>query len=120
MRTTPSAGVVDYVSRGGIRMTVLARHCETEKEFSQAVVDLATLSGWTVFRTWRSDHSPAGEPDLRLVHPIKKKMLWRELKVGKNMLSPLQRAAHEILCEAGEDLAVWRPTDWDRIVEELS
>ena len=42
---------------------------QTEKGFSQAVVDYAHTQGWTVWRTYDSRHSPAGEPDLRMVRP---------------------------------------------------
>ncbi len=41
----------------------------TEKEFQATVRELAEAYGWTVFCTWRSKHSPAGEPDLRMIRP---------------------------------------------------
>ena len=108
------------LGEGELVPTVSARQFETEKEFSQAVVDLARLKGWTVWRTFDSRRSPAGEPDLRLFHPTKKPMLWRELKVGKNKLSQAQRTAHVVLDIAGQDVAVWRPENWAEIIKELS
>lgn len=92
----------------------------SEKQFQGEVIKVAKMLGWAVFFTWDSHHSPSGEPDLRLVHPGKKKILWRELKVGKNKLSPHQHSAHMVLMIADQDVAVWYPSDWDQIIKELS
>lgn len=91
----------------------------TEKEFQATVRQMATAFGWHVFTTWNSRRSPAGEPDLRLVHPIKQRMIWVELKTEKGKLTALQKEAIELLEMAGEEVYVWRPSDWELIEQTL-
>lgn len=91
----------------------------TEKEFQATVRELAELRGWKVFTTWNSRHSPAGEPDLRLVHPTKGRMVWAELKREGGRLTELQREAIEILKEAGQEVYVWFPSSWASIEATL-
>ena len=92
----------------------------SEKDFQAAVRELAELMGWTVFCTWSSRHSPGGEPDLRLVHPIQKRMIWMELKSAKGKLTARQVEAIETLQAAGEEVYVFRPQDWEQIEKILS
>ena len=87
---------------------------QTEKDFAQAVVDLAHLHNWTVWRTWSSRHSPAGEPDLRMVRPPR--VLFAELKVKKNQPTRDQVVALELLRQCpGVETYLFYPPDWDRI-----
>jgi hypothetical protein len=91
----------------------------TEKQFSQQVVGIAHLLGWTVFRTWSSRHSPAGEPDLRLIRPPR--VIFAELKREKGKATALQEEALDLLRQCpGVEVALWRPSDWDNIVEVLT
>jgi len=90
-------------------------HFVTEKQFKQTVIELAQALGWTVFSTWSSLHSPSGEPDLRMVHPGQKRVIWIELKATKGKPSHSQKEAIEILLAAGAEADVWRPQDMDRI-----
>ena len=87
----------------------------TEKQFKQAVIELAQVLGWHVFFTWSSLHSPSGEPDLRMVHPIQKRVLWVELKSERGKLTQAQELAIGMLLDAGAEAEVWRPRDWPRI-----
>ena len=84
----------------------------SEKDFAQSIVDLATLTGWKVYRTFDSRRSPEGWPDLVLV---KDRLLFRELKsmVGKTTWQ--QNEWLIALRNAGEDVGIWRPSDWDAI-----
>mgnify|MGYP001590122657 CR=1 FL=1 len=92
----------------------------SEKDFQATVRELAETLGWVVFTTWNSRHSPAGEPDLRLVHPHKRRMVWMELKREKGKLTSKQELAIHALQEAGEEVHVFRPSDWDEIVRVLT
>lgn len=92
---------------------------QTEKGFSQAVVDYAHIQGWLVFRTYDSRHSPAGEPDLRMVRPPR--VIFAELKVGKNQPTAYQREALGLLGQCpGVETYLWRPDQWDMIEEILA
>ena len=60
----------------------------------------------------------AGWPDLVLVAPDR--ILFRELKSATGKLSPAQEAWGTRLTGVGCDWGVWRPADWDRIVNVLT
>jgi len=91
---------------------------QTEKDFSQAVVDYARTQGWEVWRTWRSKHSPPGEPDLRLVRPPR--VVFAELKSMKGKLSEHQVRARNLLEQCGGvEYFLWQPDQWDDIEAEL-
>ena len=53
----------------------------SEKELQQWVIDLAKRTGWRVYFTWNSRHSPKGWVDLILLRGIY--MLCLELKTEK-------------------------------------
>lgn len=100
----------------------------TERDFQQAVIELAHLGGWKVahFRPaltkhgWRTPVSAdgAGFPDLVLAKAGQ--IIFRELKAAKGKLTPDQIAWGETLHLAGADWAVWRPDMLDQIAEELT
>lgn len=92
----------------------------SEKDFAQTVVETAEALGWTVWRTWRSDHSPSGEPDLRMAHPVLRRVIWAELKSYKGRLTAAQQQSIETLMAAGATVFIWRPTDWEEIESILS
>ena len=91
----------------------------SEKQFQAQVRERAELLGWVVFTTWNSRHSPAGEPDLRLVHPVQKRIIWVELKTENGKVSAKQNEAIETLQEAGFEVFIWRPSDQDQIEKVL-
>jgi hypothetical protein len=94
-------------------------HALSEKVFAQQVVDLARLLGWSVYRTWLAVRSPAGFPDLVLAKPDRPLVL-AELKSERGRLSPAQEQWLEVLRQVpGICVFVWRPSDWDAIVETL-
>ena len=87
----------------------------TEKAFSQTVVAMAQALGWTVWRTWDSRHSPAGEPDLRMAHPVQKRQVWAELKTDKGKVTEPQQTALDVLRESGAEAYLWRPAMMDEL-----
>ncbi len=90
----------------------------TEKEFSQTVVELALRFGWKVYRTWNSQHSPAGYPDLTMVR--EDILLFAELKSEKGKVTPAQWDWLLTLAKSGKcEAHLWKPEHWDEIVETL-
>lgn len=86
----------------------------SERAFQRDVVNEARARGWLVFCTWNSMHSPEGEPDLRLVRPPR--IVFAELKVGKNRPTSAQRKALEALRDCpGVESYLWYPRDWSAI-----
>ena len=87
-----------------------------ERDFTKVVIAYAELCGWWCYHVTNvhgrlRGQTSVGFPDLVLV---KHKVLYRELKVGKNKLSMRQKQWGDHLQAAGEDWAVWRPHDsWD-------
>lgn len=103
----------------------------TEADLQKAVLDLAKLSGWRTahFRpgmnrrgVWQTAVAGdgAGFPDLVLVHPVKRAVLYRELKSERGRLTFEQHEWGRTLTAAGADYGVWRPSDWPSIVARLS
>ena len=89
----------------------------TEKAFQSDVMRVAKMLGWLCYHTYDSRRSASGFPDLVLV---RERILYRELKVGKNKLSPTQELWRDSIMDAGGDWAEWRETDMDDIVADLS
>jgi len=90
----------------------------TEKAFLQQVRDLAELCGWLVYHTYDSRRSPEGFPDLVLVRGDK--VIFAELKSEKGRVRPEQRMWLDALEKVRKaEACLWRPSDWDRIVEVL-
>lgn len=101
-----------------------------EIEFERKIVDLAHTFGWRVaaFRPARTKHDEwvtpvkydgKGWPDLVLVHP-EHGVLFREIKSDRGTLTPEQRVWCAALGQAGANVAIWTPRDWDRIQQVLS
>ncbi len=93
----------------------------SEKLFQQQVIDLAKRKGFEfLYHTWRSDHSPAGFPDLILLKCGR--MIVIELKVGKNNLSPEQYFWLLEFTKVTKNVFVFWDTDedWEEIKELLS
>ena len=89
----------------------------TERQFHEAVVDLATVLGWRAYHTHNSRRSAPGWPDLCLVRGDR--ALFRELKAEKGRVTPAQAEWLAALSGAGLDAGVWRPSDWPVIEESL-
>lgn len=92
----------------------------SEKDFQQQIIDLARLNGYLVYHTWNSRHSAAGFPDLVLCHPVTGKLIFAEIKTEGNFASSSQLDWLRALASSGQRVFVWRPGDWDNIVEVLT
>lgn len=91
----------------------------TEKAFQAQVRHLAQTLGYLVYFTWRSTHSPAGFPDLVMCSPTQCRVVYAELKAESGRLSAKQQGWLDTLRAAGQEVYLWRPSDWDRIIEIL-
>lgn len=100
---------------------------ETEAVFQAEVVKYAQDCGWLVahFRpaqtadgSWRTPVAADGKgfPDLVLA---RNRIIFAELKVGKNKPSDDQKKWLIALRRVGALALVWRPEDWDEIIEVL-
>jgi hypothetical protein len=71
------------------------------------------------YHTKRSDRSDKGWPDLVIIGT---KLIYRELKTEEGKLTPEQLDIIGRLEAAGQNVDVWRPTDWysGRIIAELN
>ncbi len=108
----------------------------TETQLLATVVEMAEAHGWLVYhqldqggvdesgRPWHGKRIGPGFPDLVLVPPARpdsySEVLFRELKSQVGRLSPDQRLWRNRLIDAGENWAIWRPSDMDLIEETLS
>lgn len=89
-----------------------------EKQFLQALRDLARLLGWMEYHTYDSRRSTAGFPDLVLVR--NGRIIFAELKVNRNRPTPAQQAWMEALRSCPQvEVYLWTPQDWDGIVATL-
>lgn len=93
----------------------------TEAQLQSMTIDLAARIGWMSYHTHDSRRSQPGFPDLVLVHPRQRRVLWRELKSEIGRLRSEQATWVEALRLVGQDVGVWRPSDWTsgRIEREL-
>lgn len=105
-----------------------------EKDFQARVLELAHALGWRHMHIGEStkrvrrggkfilipDPDCAGWPDLTLVHVKTKRIIFRELKSDAGKLTDSQRGWLRDLHAVDLDAAVWRPRDWDAIVEDLN
>ena len=96
-----------------------------EKDLLKHVREWAKLQGWRDYHSWTSIHSPRGFPDLFMVR-IKDdgegEVIAAELKsnLKTSKASPAQMAWLEDLSHVpGIRTFLWRPSDWDAIVETL-
>lgn len=100
----------------------------SEAEWQQQVIDLAHLHGWRIahFRPaqnargdWRTPVAADGKgfPDLVLTRD---RLLFAELKTDAGRLTVEQRHWLDALQRAGAEVAVWRPRDFDRVLDTLS
>lgn len=104
-----------------------------ERDFQRQIIDAAQLHGWRVahFRpaqnqkgAWRTPVSAdgAGFPDLVMVHK-QRGVIFAEIKSRTGRLTADQAAWMDYLTAGTRHehvgVHVWRPADWDRIVNLL-
>ena len=85
----------------------------TERQFMGKVEQLAEYCGWWVWHDNDSRRNRAGWPDLVLLRPGR--LIFAELKTDTGKLSAEQRRILSMLKMAGQEVYVWRPTDFETI-----
>ncbi|WP_433542056.1 hypothetical protein ACQP10_37855 (plasmid) [Streptosporangium sandarakinum] len=77
------------------------------------IVPRARALGYLVYWTWNSKHSPAGFPDVFLLHPVTGAVIVRELKMARSGAKPTaeQQKWLDGFGVAGLNVAVWTPAD---------
>lgn len=89
----------------------------TEKEFTEQVRELARICGWKYYHTWSSIHSPRGFVDVVMCRD--NRLIFAELKSEKGKLTTYQQEWLDTLRLTGAEVYVWRPSDFNNIVEVL-
>jgi hypothetical protein len=93
----------------------------SEKEFQAMVVELGRALAFTsIYHTFDSRRSAFGFPDLVLVSPARRRIVYLELKGERGKLT-LEQAVwlRELSAAGAEAHAVW-PRDWDAVARGLS
>ena len=101
----------------------------SEAEFTQQLIELAHLKGWRAahFRPamtkdgWRTAVQGDGKgfPDLVLVHPEQKRLIFAEVKRDGDKRTPAQEDWYCWLFQTKAEVYIWRPGDWETIVDIL-
>lgn len=81
------------------------------------VVAYARLMGWRSYHTHDSRRSDAGFPDLVLIR--RPRIVWVELKADRGRLTGEQRAWLDDLRACGQEVFLWRPSDFREIEKVL-
>lgn len=89
----------------------------TEAEFLAAVRQLARYCGWRrIYHTHDSRRSEPGFPDLVLLHPGQKRIVFAELKTATGKTSAAQEEWIADLAAAGAEVYLWRPADLQAVI----
>ena len=93
----------------------------TERQLQDAVIECATALGWLAYHTHDSRRSERGFPDLCLARARDGRVLFAELKVGRNKTSAAQELWLRTLGAGDVEVYLFRPEDWfsGRIEEVL-
>ena len=90
----------------------------TEKEFMAHAVELARALGWLTYHTFNAQRSTAGFPDLVLVRPPR--VIFAALKRQNGRVTIPQHLWFHDLDECpGVEVYIWKPSDWNEIVEVM-
>ena len=89
-----------------------------EQPYQAAIIRAARLTGWLVYHTHDSRRSEPGFPDLIMVRGTR--MIAAEVKSVSGRVSQAQQAWLDAIGAVDAVSAhVWRPDDWDQIVDML-
>jgi hypothetical protein len=80
----------------------------TEKLLTTQVVDLARMTGWMRYHTYRSTKSAGGWPDEAL---LRERLILVELKAAGGKVSDAQKTWLRALLKAGQETYIVRPAD---------
>lgn len=121
-RPAPSAAMVAFASQP---VAVAPFTIDvSEAVFQSHVVRFARLQGFRAYHTHNSKRSNPGFPDLTMVRRGLTRgggrVLYAELKKETGKVSLAQQNWIDDLRDAGQEVFVWRPSDWNAIVALLS
>ena len=88
----------------------------TEKQFEAQVRQMAKMFGWLYYHTFLSKWSSAGFPDCVFV---RERVIYAELKSETGQPTPEQYEWLEALADAGQEVYLWRPSDFDEVARIL-
>ena len=91
----------------------------TEKAWASQVKQLAKTFGWTVYSTFLSKWSIKGYPDLTMVHPGQRRVIFAELKRENGKTTPAQDEWLQLLRDAGQEVFIWRPSQFEEAARVL-
>ena len=94
-----------------------AKRNRPEQTFQREVQEFARANEWIDWHVLRSKGMRAGFPDLVLLR--EPDCLWVELKAPNGKVTTPQKEMHDMLRACGQTIYVWKPEDWDEIVEVL-
>lgn len=89
----------------------------TERGLQEQLQQLMATTGWHAYHTWLSIHSTPGFPDI--IATRGDRIVVAELKAERGTVSAAQQGWLDRFSAAGVETFVWRPSDWDAIVEVL-
>lgn len=91
----------------------------SEKEWQAQVIALARSLGYVTYHTYDSRRCEPGLPDLFLLRMARPRFVAIELKTTRGRITSEQRTWINGLRAAGIDAFVFRPNQWNELVEEL-
>lgn len=94
-------------------------HLQTESQFQASVIRYAELMGWLCYHVRDSRRSRAGFPDLVLVHPDKRRVIYAELKSERGRASRDQLVWLDALDRCGQEVYQWKPSQFELITRIL-
>ena len=94
-----------------------AKRNRPEQTFQREVQEFARANEWIDWHVLRSKGMRAGFPDLVLLRPPE--LIWVELKAPNGKVTTAQKEMHDMLRACGQTIYVWKPEDWDEIIEVL-
>lgn len=90
----------------------------SEKDFQAMVITYAESRGWKVYHTYLSIRSKAGYPDLTMVRRNdvdSGRVVFAELKTEAGKVEKAQSEWLKALEQAGQEVYLWRPSNWPEI-----
>lgn len=88
----------------------------SEEDFQAGVIEFAKRHLWKVYHTRNSRKSEKGFPDLVMVRAT---TVYAELKSEDGVVTADQQGWIDALMFAGEEVYVWKPSDWPQIAKVL-
>jgi len=85
------------------------------------LIEAAEWQGWMVYHTYDARMCEPGFPDLVMVHPLKHRMFFAEIKREQGRLSKDQLIwIGALMLVPGAEVYVWRPRDIDAAMATLA